>query len=172
MESELPLVSQLTTGSTISAYRQDSVIVEFENQKNKVNYITGIQGTDLFNEIANVLLQGRDETRYELILTNGMAFDLTMSIPFEGLPPEMELVLQESMIARWFKGLEVTTTRIDHFLPINLPCTPVSDRPIKVFGWYENEHSYEKYIEVDAGELMGAVKNRYLRVPLNSFFHN
>ena len=35
----------------------------------------------------------------------------------------------------------------------------VSERPIKVFGWYENEFSYEKPVDADAIDLMGVVKD-------------
>ena len=46
----------------------------------------------------------------------------------------------------------------------------VSERPIKVFGWYENEFSYEKPVDAGAIDLMGVVKDRYLQVGLNHGF--
>ena len=84
-------------GSEFFVYREDSVIVNFEDKKYEIHYFTSIKGSDLLNEITRTLLHGEDETLYELTLFSGTPFNLAWTIPFEGLPTSLELVLTKSI---------------------------------------------------------------------------
>ena len=262
----------LPPGSVFSAYRKSSVIVNFEDKKYEISYFTCTTGSDLFNEITRTLLHGEDATLYELKLSSGRPFYTTLTIPFEGLHPSVELLLRKSAsspIDSYVEaaGLEdsldlssiprqpYSSVAIDYIPPETasalpptnsstlppprrssalplppssfvvssrrssaLPLPPASSvlsprapplsppinccysvlppppldlggnpsfvqpmeiqtvtgpsvavplRPIKVFGWYEKEHSYEKPVDVQSTDPIAVVKERYFQVGVN-----